>query len=65
MHLHIQIPFKTIQRIMKKVNWHPFKISHVQKLEPEHHAMRMDFCQWLLSKSDDFLQKVIWSDEKW
>ena len=64
-HKIIQISRPTVQRIMKKLQWHPFKITHVQKLEPEHHVMRRDFCEWLLSQPADFEQKVIWSDEKW
>ena len=66
MHKLIQISQPTIWRILKwTIKWKPFKFLTVQGLEQSHIDQRKQFCEWLLQQSQEFPQKVLWSDEKW
>lgn len=58
--------FKTIERVLKKFKYRPFSISLVHHLTPEDFLKRVNFCEFLLMKTQEderFLEKIIWSDE--
>ena len=64
----LKIPASTIQWYLKhKIKMKPYKLSLAQALTAAHKAGRLQFCQWLLSlpNPSDFVQFVIWGDEKW
>ena len=41
-----------------------YRPSTVQLLTEDHKEQRKIFCNWLLQQPDDFVQQVIWTDEK-
>ena len=41
-----------------------YRITPVQKLTDDHKQQRRHFCEWLLAQDEDFVQRVIWTDEK-
>ena len=41
-----------------------YRPSTVQPLTEDHKEQRRIFCNWLLQQPDDFVQQVIWTDEK-
>ena len=41
-----------------------YRPSTVQPLTQDHMNQRKVFCNWLLDKPEDFVQKIIWTDEK-
>lgn len=60
------ISYPSISRIMAKHKWHDFSFVPVQHLRDEDYALRLNFCEWLLVKTQEdpaFLQNIIWSDE--
>ena len=42
----------------------PYKTTRVQPLSDRHKEDRKTFCQWLLDHPEDFVQKIIFGDEK-
>ena len=44
---------------------YPYRSHKVHKLSDAHKEQRMVFCQWLVKQPEDFVQRVVWSDEKW
>ena len=57
---------RTIQHILKKLKWHPYKIHIVQKLYDEDKANRVQFTlgEIALIESDHMhLAMLVWSDE--
>lgn len=62
----LKIPESTIQwYLKKKIKMTPYKLSLGQALLESHKAGRLEFCQWLLQQDPDFVQWVIFGDEKW
>lgn len=63
----LQIPKSTISKVLRKrLHFHPYKLQFVQKLKPEDHPRRQQFCldlQQLLENDDNLLSKIIFSDE--
>lgn len=62
----IGIPQRTVVRILRALNYHPFHITLTQALQPNHHLMRIAFCQWALQMLHDdpnFFRYVLFSDE--
>lgn len=60
------IPEISILRILKKHKFHPYSYRLVQNLRPGDDRKRRDFCEFILIKTqedEDFLQKIIWTDE--
>ena len=49
---------------MKSKGYKPFKYSRCQALTEKQKADRKEFCQWLLEQREDFVQKIIFGDEK-
>ena len=62
----LKIPESTIQwYLKKKIKLTPYKLSLGQALLESHKAGRLEFCQWLLEQDPEFVQGVIFGDEKW
>jgi len=62
----LEISRSSVQRIMSKNNYHPFKFSRIQKLHPGDHLRRIEFCENFLlhiQEDENFLSKIIWCDE--
>jgi len=58
--------YSSIQKILKRNNFFPYKIDIVQFLKDTDFQRRIQFCEWLLTKTqedDNFLKTIIWSDE--
>ena len=49
---------------MKKEKYKPYKYSRCQSLTEKQKADRKVFCQWLLEQPENFVQKIIFGDEK-
>lgn len=41
-----------------------YRVTQVQKLTDDHMKQRRLFCKWLLDQEENFVQRVIWTDEK-
>ena len=50
--------------LRERLNLYPYKPHCVHPLTEDHKQRRLEFCSWLLQQSDNFPQKVIFSDEK-
>ena len=62
----LKIPKSTISWILrKKLNMKPYKLSLSQALTAIHKTGRLAFCEWLLQQPENFVQMVIFGDEKW
>ena len=62
----LDIPKSTISRILaNKTSLRPYKISIAQVLTSAHKEQRLQFCQWLIGQSDEFISHLIVRDEKW
>ena len=62
----LKIPESTIQWYLKhKIKLKPYKLSLAQILTKAHKDGRLAFCQWLLSLPPEFVDLVIFGDEKW
>lgn len=56
----------SVQRIMKKHKYHPYRIQLHQLITDNDANMRMEFCRWILEKCDqnmDFPNYVMFTDE--
>ena len=47
------------------LNFNFNRLTSVQPLSDSHVQQRLQFCEWLLAQPEDFVQKIIWTDEKW
>ena len=62
----LKIPESTIRWNLKfKIKMKPYKMGLAQALTEAHKARRFAFCQWLLTQPENFVQLVIFGDEKW
>ena len=62
----LKIPKSTIGWYLKtQLKMTPYKLSLGQALLESHKAGRVEFCQWLLQQDPNFVQWVIFGDEKW
>jgi len=62
----IGIPRTTALRILKSLKYHPYHISSVHELRPNHIQMRIEFCLWalrMIEEDPEFFRYVIFSDE--
>lgn len=60
------LSFGSVQNILRKHNYHPYKFSPVQALLPGDEGRRLTFCAWLaeeFTNNPDFLNNIIWTDE--
>ena len=61
----LQLSPTTVWRILRYDSKAKFyRPSTVQPLTQDHMNQRKVFCNWLLDKPEDFVQKIIWTDEK-
>ena len=58
---HQASPWKILRYYLK---FKFYRITSVQPLKDAHKQQRRQFCEWLLSQSEDIVQKIIWRDEK-
>ena len=55
----------TVWRILRyDLHFKFYRITSVQPLKDIHKQQRLQFCQWLLAQPEDFVQKIVWTDEK-
>ena len=60
------LTFGTVWRILRKhLGWKAYKPIRVNRLTEQNKQDRMTAARWFLAKGDDFLQRVLFSDEKW
>lgn len=63
---NIGISQASVSRILKKYNYHPYKIQLHQELSENDYGKRVEFCMWVLDKvadDENFLNSVLFSDE--
>ena len=63
----LKMPKSTISRILRKyTSLKPYKISVSQVLTADHKKQRLEFCEWLLKQTDEFVSDLlITRNEKW
>lgn len=62
----LEVSKSSVHRIIREdLKFYPYRIHKVHNLTTAHKDQRVKFCEWLLAQPDDFVQNVIWSDEKW
>ena len=59
----VQLDKSSWCRIKNDLNYHPYKPIKRQKLTNADHPRRRAFCNWLLTRTDQQLQKFLFSDE--
>lgn len=62
----IGIPRRTALRILNSLHYHPYHITLVQELRPNHIQLRVEFCQWalqMIQNDPEFFRFVMFSDE--
>ena len=52
------------QLLRRTLKLFPYKPKNVQPLTQQHRDQRLEFCNWVLTKPQVFMDKVIWTDEK-
>jgi len=58
------IPYSTVNKIFKyKLNRKPYHLKMLHNLLEHDYADRLAFAHWFLDQPEEFLGKVIWSDE--
>lgn len=60
---HCNISQTSVIRILKKENFHPYKLHILQELHAEDLDRRLEFCEWVDRQSDDIGERIIFSDE--
>ena len=56
---------QTTWKVMrKKLKFYLYETKTVVPLTEQHKRARIEFCNWICTKPQEFLDKVIWSDEK-
>ena len=62
----VDLPFATIWVILRKVlKWKAYRAAAVQLLSPAKEEARLLACQWFITHEEDWVERVIWGDEKW
>jgi hypothetical protein len=57
------VPFKIVNRVIKDEHLHSYHYTKVQAVLPQDYEPRMQHAHWLLERNDNFLEKVLWTDE--
>lgn len=57
------ISHPSVSRILKKHKYFPYKMHILQELHASDKDRRLEFCEFILSQSPNFVQNVIFSDE--
>lgn len=55
-----------VMSILHSNHLHPYHFTKVQALEPQDHAVRVQFCRWLLNSDIEqyhFLRRILYTDE--
>ena len=61
----LSIKKTTLWRIVRhSLDFKFYHITSVQPLTEAHKEQRLKFCEWILAQPADFVQKVVWTDEK-
>lgn len=56
----------TVWRVARRqLKWFPYKPHITVQLTDRHKSDRVKFSKWLLEQPEDFVDRVIWTDEKW
>lgn len=56
----------SVQRILKGIGYHPFKVHLNQQLHGDDFENRVAFCNWMqgqLQAEPNFQSRILWSDE--
>ena len=53
----------TIHSILRRNDLHPFHLRRVQVLSPDDLPKRVEFCEWLLQRPQNFCNTILWTDE--
>ncbi len=64
--LKLDIPSRTLRRIMHDVGLHCYRPHLLQELKQQDHLPRVDFCEWYLimrAANPFFERQILWSDE--
>lgn len=62
----LNVSHSSIDKVLKKHKYYPFKYRQVQSLYPGDEDRRLTFCAWLLENAvgnRHFLKSIIWTDE--
>ncbi|EFN74234.1 hypothetical protein EAG_00125, partial [Camponotus floridanus] len=54
---------KSVRNILKKHKFHPYKMHYVQELVHEDFDRRMEFCELIEMRGNDFITNIVFSDE--
>lgn len=63
---NLNISIRSVQRLLKKNRFHPYKIQLHQELLPIDHNIRLKFCEriiGIIEQEPDFWDTVLWTDE--
>lgn len=61
-----EISHESVRRILKFIQFHPFKIRLVQELNEDDPDRRVEFCEFMMTRIDEdpnFLYNIVFSDE--
>ena len=65
MSVQLDLPYTIVWKILRdSLNFFPYKIHLTTELTEQHKRIRLEYSTWLLTKSETFPDRVIWSDEK-
>jgi len=53
----------SVCNILKKHRFHPYKMLYVQKLIHEDFDWRIEFCELIEARGNDFVNNIVFSDE--
>lgn len=54
----------TVLRILKtRLKMHPYRLHMLHELKEGDHQARIDFANWFLDQEDDYVERIMWSDE--
>lgn len=65
--MHLGISRSTIHDCLKLNRYHPWKLTPVQLLQPNHIASRLEFCGEMLERhlDNNIFNNILWSDESY
>jgi len=52
-----------VHNILKKHKYHPYKVQYVQELTGEDFDRRMEFCELIQARGNDFVNNIVFTDE--
>jgi hypothetical protein len=58
------IPKTTVLRVLKtRLKMRPYRLRMLHELKEGDHQERIDFANWFLEQEDDYVERILWSDE--